>query len=91
MKEKRRQAGMFLNQLRIWVRETLEENPNLRDIKKSNDLIRYIWRNYSDDIKAESILRLARVARIENPELDTRFNIENRANAETAYRQYLST
>jgi len=82
---------MFLNQLRIWVRETLEENPNLRDIKKSNDLIRYIWRNYSDDIKAESILRLARVARIENPELDTRFNIENRANAETAYRQYLST
>lgn len=85
---KREATKRSLKDLEGHILATLEVFPRMRELENSNDLIRWIWKVYGDNIKAESILRLARKVRAEHPELDTQSNQDERANAEVAYREY---
>ena len=72
------------------VKALMIQYPEFRSIKGKyrNRLIRYIWSEYNEDIPSESITKLHRKVLADNPELDTEDNIDNRANAETAYRDW---
>lgn len=87
--EKRQQATKLLNQLRVWILDAFVDDYSLCELANSNHLIRYIWQKHGDYIKAESILRIARIVRLDYPEFDTRHNAENRANAEVTYREFV--
>ena len=86
-KQKREKFKKSLLNLEEKIYSTMMQHPELREIENSNDLIRKIW-EWQPKAKADSILRLARKIRAESPELDTKNNQGERANAETAYREY---
>lgn len=75
-----------LGRLERIVRMLFEEDPSLIDIKRTNDLVRTVWRRY-EDISCESITRVARKLRASG-EYDTLDNVQHRANMEVAYRDY---
>ncbi len=77
-----------LKSLQDIIKSVLWTHEELRDIKHTNALVRHIWKHYGD-YSCDSITRLARKIKAENPELDSSFNELNRANMETAYHDYL--
>ena len=70
------------------VYEVLRDYPELRSIKKRNELIRKVWSLY-EDYPAESITRFTRRFQA-NEIFDIEENQDNRANIQTAYNQYFN-
>lgn len=87
-KQQRENTKRRLFNLGITIKNLMETNPDFRNIKKRNVLIRYIWNMIDQDIPSESITRLQRKILADHPELDTENNIEVRANSETAYHEF---
>lgn len=87
-KTKREAIKRSLRAVEGLIHYALQDHPSMRELKNSNELIRFMWNTYSMNIKAESILRAARKIRAEHPELDTEENQLERANCEVAYREH---
>ena len=87
-KELREVKANTLNSHQDIIKSVLWTHEDLRDIKHTNDLVRYIWQHYGD-YSCDSITRLARKIKADIPELDSSYNQQNRANMETAYRNFL--
>ncbi len=84
-KEKRETYKHRLWSLELTITIVFTGNPELINIKKGNELIRYLWKHYGD-YSANSILRIARKIRAKG--LDTKENQNERANSEVAYREH---
>lgn len=72
------------------IRDAMDERPIYKNTLQNNNLIRFLWDTYNDDMSAGTILRVASYLRNNFPEYDTRLNIETRANYETAYHEHFS-
>jgi hypothetical protein len=86
-KEKREFHKKKLKDVEWKIKCILLTHPHLRELEYQNNLIRFVWEEIGE-VKAGSILTLARKILRENPEMDTKRNKEERANAETAHKEY---
>jgi len=85
--EKREGFKKQLGTLESIIRIIFDEEPKLKNIKRENELVRFIWEVYGD-YSHGSIGRTARKIRAEG--VDTKENQFERANAEVAYREYFT-
>jgi len=71
------------------VYNVLKEFPELRSVKRRNDLVRKVWEVY-EDVSCESITRCARKIQARGT-FDTEDNLNERSNIEVAYRSHFAS
>lgn len=86
-KEERAKVVKRLGRIERIIRKVFESQPHLIELSNLNELVRWIWKYFSEDIPCSSITRIARKLRATN-EFDTENNKRIRANNETATRKY---
>lgn len=91
--QRRKLAKIKMGATERLVEQVLSDHPEYRNLGHDkngchyiNKLIRYIWK-FHGDLNARSIIRFYTEAMKRHPEWDTEHNIENRANAETAFHE----
>ncbi len=86
-REARRRKKKKLVNLEVIIRRVFDALPHLIELSNLNDLVRYVWKWYDEDLPVGSITRVARKLRATG-EYDTPANRLHGANNEVAYRKY---
>lgn len=93
-RKKRSDAKQGMSEVERVVTEVLKNKPAFRNLGNDsngrpyiNRMLRYIWNNYRKDYNARSIIRFYVEVMKNHPEWDTDHNVNERANAQTAYKE----